>query len=136
MRSKVRIFVIDDADVAQMESDLADVSVMDFYWSCTGDVETFWISVGDLKDHFPRIAVPADSALFDRQLYIAYAPQYKVLEFEVLLDGDGPRKVFEELEEQLRQERSGPFIRIERRAAGRSRIVSEDGALVTVEGER
>jgi uncharacterized membrane protein YeaQ/YmgE (transglycosylase-associated protein family) len=136
MRSKVRIFVIDDADVAQMESDLADVSVMDFYWSCTGDVETFWISVGDLKDHFPRIAVPADSALFDRQLYIAYAPQYKVLEFGVVLDGDGQRKVFEELEEQLRQERSGPFIRIERRAAGRSRIVSEDGALVTVEGER
>jgi hypothetical protein len=109
---------------------------MDFYWSCTGDVETFWITAGDLKDHFPRIAVPADSALFDRQLYVAYAPQYKVLEFEVLLDGDGPRKVFEELEEQLRQERSGPFIRIERRAPGRSRVAADAGALVNVERER
>jgi hypothetical protein len=136
MRSKVRIFVIDEADVAQMTSDLADASVMDFYWSCTGDVETFWISAGDLQDHFPRMAVPRDSALFDRRLSIAYVPQYKVLEFDVLPEGDGQRTVFEELEEQLRQERPSPFLRIDRNAHRRSTVSGGAGALVNAEGER
>lgn len=127
MRSKVRIFVIDDADLAEMQSDLADASVMDFYWSSTGDVETFWISTGELQDHFPRMVVPRDSVLFDRQLLIAYVHQYKVLEFDVLADGDGHRTIFDELEEQLRQERSGPFRRIDRDAHLRQPVPSGAG---------
>jgi hypothetical protein len=136
MRSKVRIFVIDDADVAQMRNDLADASVMDFYWSSTGDVETFWISTSELQDHFPRMVPPRDSALFDRQLLIAYVHPYKVLEFDVLADGDGHRTIFDELEEQLRQERSGPFRRIDRDARARRPVAWGAGAQDAATGER
>lgn len=112
MRAKVRVFIIDAEDCAQMEEDLSSQEMMDYYWSQTGDVDSFWISARDFELQYPNLPVPKDFALYDGQLLIAYDATHQVLIFKLLGRESNELKVFDKLSEQLNQEAASPFIRI------------------------
>jgi len=94
MSYKKRIFIVDDADVPDMLADLADQETLDYYWSHTGSVETYWIPVADFRKNYPKFEVPDDFALFDRQLLIAYDVDKQVLIFDLLNETRPELKIF------------------------------------------
>jgi len=94
MAYKTRIFVIDDEDLPEMEHDLADPDLLDYYWRHTGDVDSFWISVSNFKRHCPRIRVPDDFGLYDGSLLIVYDTERQVLTFNLLDESDVERQIF------------------------------------------
>jgi hypothetical protein len=95
MARKCRIFIIDDVDVPQMLKDLEDAALLDYYWMHTGPVETYWISVSDFQRSCPGIAVPADFALYDEALLIAYDEDRQTLTFDVIDDSNDNYKIFQ-----------------------------------------
>lgn len=85
MAAKIRLFVIEEADVAQMEADLNDPTALGQYWDRTGhDVDTFWIPVADLLRHFPRIPIPPDCVIYDRKLLISHDADRQVISFDLV----------------------------------------------------
>ena len=128
MERKVRIFLIDNEDIQQMEENLRDDELMQWYWAHTGeDVESFWISEKVFKARFGDLGEPPeDFALYDEMLLIRYDEPRQVLSFDLVetrgnvsrtLFNEDPelkRKIaiFAKLEEQLRGNGKTPFIQI------------------------
>ncbi|HVZ32819.1 MAG TPA: hypothetical protein VG963_10355 [Polyangiaceae bacterium] len=111
MARKVRLFVIDDDDAGQMELDLSDEQLLDFYWKHTGsDVRSYWIRASELRKE--GLPVVGDCALYDRRLLIEYDEGRRVLGFSV---GDrDPRikdasKLFSRIRKQ-EEKRAPPFF--------------------------
>jgi hypothetical protein len=103
MRFKTRLFVIDDADVDQMEHDLADQELLQYYWEHTGDVASYWITVSDYRRNYPALAVPRDFALYDHTLLISYDEGKQILSFDVLDSGSSAEsQIFRTLGELTR----------------------------------
>ena len=94
MSYKTRIFIIDDADVGQMEHDLSDPDVLSYYWENGGDVDSYWISVDRFKKQFPGSRIPDDFALYDGSLLIAYDIDRQVLTFNLVEESSQERQVF------------------------------------------
>jgi len=113
MRLKIRIFMIDDEDLAQMKHDLSDSDLMDYYWSNTGlDVKTFWISSSSFKRNFPEHKLVEDFALYDGQLLIKYDEDRQTVIFDVLEDLSEETHIFKRLQEQTKLNISGPFTEV------------------------
>jgi hypothetical protein len=102
MKYKVRIFVIDDADVPQMEDDLKDPETLKYYWENGGDVESYWVSTKLFKEYCPKLRVPDDFGLYDAPprgtgqygLLIAYDPSHQVLIFNLLDEKSDECRIF------------------------------------------
>jgi KAP family P-loop domain len=100
MRYKKRLIIIDETDKAQMEFDLADASTLDYYWSHTGAVATYWITSRDFLANFPGMStIPRDLALFDRELLIAYDEQAMMVTFDVLDTASALNQLFDSLDQ-------------------------------------
>jgi hypothetical protein len=113
MRLKIRIFVIDDEDLAQMKHDLSDSDLMDYYWSNTGiDVKTFWISSSSFKRNFPEHKLVEDFALYDGQLLIKYDEDRQTVIFDVLENLSEEAHIFKRLQQQTELNISGPFTEV------------------------
>jgi len=95
MRYKTRLIIVNDDDVPAMEEDLKDKELLKFYWSHTGSVDTYWISVSDFEANLPGHPVPRDFALYDRMLLIAYDEPRQILSFDIAREGSPERKLFE-----------------------------------------
>jgi hypothetical protein len=115
MTKKIRIFIIDDKDEEKMKEDLANDELMDFYWTSTGkDMETYWIVESDYKDNFSNLpGIPNEFAMYDSQLLIEYETGRQTLFFDVLKESDWRHEIFRALEDQKRNNASGPFTKIE-----------------------
>jgi len=109
MSIKTRLVLVDDDDVEALEKDLASPEVMEYYWRHTGNVATYWMSVSDFRNAFPGRDVPRDSALYDRQLLIAYDESRQLLKFDVLEDGNDMGRLFDDL--QYINSRHAPALR-------------------------
>jgi hypothetical protein len=101
MRSKTRIFILDEEQASLMEEDLANQEILDLYWNKSQGVRSFWVRQSELKALEPFITkglctnpfmeTPADFALYDGQLLIAFDPQNSILTFDVVAP-DSPFK--------------------------------------------
>ena len=118
MQEKVRVFLIDTATVQQMQDELNDEGLMDFYWRHTGAVDTFWITEKDLRDNYPELGMPDDCALFDQELLIRYDDRRQTVFFDIVKDGSIERQLFDRLRIQLDNGSDRPFKRIQRRQGG------------------
>lgn len=113
MRTKTRVFVIDDGDEGAMRADLDNPQTMSYYWSHTGtDVRTFWITQSTFRRSFRGLDVPDDFALYDKQLLIAYDPDRQVVTFDLLEPGSSEHRIFDKLREQLDLGATTPFLEI------------------------
>ena len=63
MIAKTRLVLIDDDDLEEMKQDLANPEVMEYYWRHTGDVKTYWMTVGEFRMTFPGRDVPRETWL-------------------------------------------------------------------------
>jgi hypothetical protein len=81
-----------------MESDLSDESTLQYYWSHTGGVATYWITSRDFVATFPGVEIPGDLALYDRQLLITFDEQTKMLAFDVLKKESGVGRLFDDVD--------------------------------------
>jgi hypothetical protein len=105
MKFKTRLFVIDDDQAEQMESDLADEELLAYYWEHTGDVASYWITVSDYRRNYPSLIIPRDFALYDKTLLITYDEGKQILGFDVLDPGHSPQgQIFRTLYELTRHE--------------------------------
>jgi hypothetical protein len=99
MRHKTRLFIIDETILDQWNRDRKDEECLRYYWSNTGDVKTYWITVSDFKKNFPAWpSPPEDLALYDRQLLIAYDQPGKLLRFDILDEASPEIRLFETIE--------------------------------------
>ena len=95
MSYKTRIFIIDDADVDEMEHDLRDPDLLAYYWENGGSVDSYWISTERFRRQFPGRRIPDDFALFDGSLLIAYDTDHQVLTFNLVEESSCPeRQIF------------------------------------------
>ncbi len=99
MKYKKRLLIIDKSDEAQMEVDLADASTLEYYWSNTGAVTTYWITSSDFVANFPGMPIPEDLALYDRLLLIAFSEQTKMLTFDVIDTESSVRRLFDAVDQ-------------------------------------
>lgn len=100
MRSKIRVFLIDDKDADDMRADLGDAETMGFYWQHTGaDVRTFWITEQDFRRSFRGVQLPDDFGLYDQQLLIVYDPEKEVVTFDLLDATSREHRIFAKLRE-------------------------------------
>lgn len=109
MSYKKRVFIIDKADEEQMRLDLEDEEIVNYYWSNTGEVSTYWITSSDFVTNFPGTDIPRDLALFDRQLMIAYDENTKVLSFDILNSDASLARLFDAVDQLVSH--SAPFLR-------------------------
>jgi hypothetical protein len=114
MKERIRIFIINDDQVLAMQEDLADPHLMDFYWRCTGPVDTFWIGNSDLLASYSDLKVPDDFALFDSELLICYDSARQTVFFDIVDEHALERRVFAKLQQQLQNKRDRPFVRVKR----------------------
>jgi hypothetical protein len=113
MKSKTRIFIIDDTLEDQMNQDLNDSELMNDYWSNTGkDVKTFWVQSSVFKQNMHQIDIPEDFALYDEQLLIKYDVQHQTVTFDVLESIDDELEIFKQLQYQIDLKVPTPFIEI------------------------
>jgi len=84
MSCKKRLLIIDESDELQMKADLEDADTLEYYWGHTGAVTTYWIKAADLKAKLPRLEIPEDLALYDRQLLIKFNETTQILTFDVI----------------------------------------------------
>ncbi len=113
MKSKTRIFIIDDTLAEQMNQDLNDSDLMNSYWSNTGtDVKTFWIQSSVFKQNLYQVNVPEDFALFDDKLLIKYDVQHQTLTFDVLQSTSDELAILKQLQDQINLKVPTPFIQI------------------------
>lgn len=99
MRYKKRLLIIDQEDELQMEHDLSSDEVLEYYWSHTGPVTTYWMTAADFSKSFPGIAIPRDLALYDRQLLIAYDDRTQMLSFDVLDHKSNAASLFDSIDQ-------------------------------------
>jgi hypothetical protein len=99
MKYKKRIFIIDQADEAQMRLDLADETTLRYYWNHTGAVMTYWMAASDFMANFPGENIPKDLALYDRQLLISYDENTRMLSFDILNDNDRLGRLFDAVDQ-------------------------------------
>ena len=113
MRLKTRIFVIDDEDLEQMQHDLSNTDLMNYYWSNTGeDTKTYWVPSSIFKRNFPELALPDDFALYDGQLLIRYDENRQTVTFDVLDSISKETQIFKALQQQIHLSVSGAFTQI------------------------
>jgi hypothetical protein len=113
MAEKVRIFLIDDAEVEMMLENLNESSIMDWYWENTGiTVQTYWIACRDFDRHWPGLIHREDFALYDRTLLIKYDETRQVLSFDLVEDSRPESLIFNKLKEQVRAGIDVPFRKI------------------------
>ena len=113
MAAKTRIFIIDDAEVVEMQEDLADHDLLTYYWDNGGDVNSYWIPVSEFRRVFPGQRIPDDFALFDGTLLIAYDIVPQVVTFDLLEESSRERQIFTTLK-QNEGFSLGSFARIPR----------------------
>jgi hypothetical protein len=118
MAYKTRIFVIDEADVSQMEQDLRDPEILGYYWEHGGDVDSYWLSTEQFKRHCPRLRVPDDFGLYDGALLIAYDTSHQVLTFNLVDESSHERQMFA-AQQNLASHGVDAFQRIPREPAQR-----------------
>lgn len=111
MSYKTRIFILDDEDVVQMKGELADPELLNYYWEHTGSVASYWISATDFRRHCPRIDIPADFGLYDRQLLIAYDRDRQVLYFNTLPHSSPEQQIFS-IQRELHKRNINAFRKI------------------------
>jgi hypothetical protein len=99
MRAKVRLILIDDSDVAQMERDLKNREVMEYFWRHNGSVQTYWTTVSDFRHNCPGVRVPDDFALYDSKLLIAYDESKHTLRYRTVSEGADELKICSALRE-------------------------------------
>jgi hypothetical protein len=109
MSVKTRLVLIDDTDLDDMNADLANPEVMDYYWRHTGRVTTFWMTLSEFRKAFPRRDLPRDLALYDRQLWVAYDETTQTLTFDVVDDEAEVCRLFDDLQEMIK--RGGPELK-------------------------
>jgi hypothetical protein len=102
MRLKLRLVLVDVSDLDDMREDLEDEEVMRYYWNHTGDVQTYWMTVSEFREHFPQRRVPSDMALYDRQLWFAYDERNQMLTFDVLSEEATDCKLFDAVSNMAR----------------------------------
>ncbi len=105
MTRKVRLFILEDRFEAEMNADLANPELLEFYWLHTGDVPSYWILESELKTL--GLPIVEDCALYDKRLLIQYDESRRVLCFAV---GDDPQinnvsKLFSRI--RMQEERQG-----------------------------
>jgi hypothetical protein len=104
MHNKTRLIIIDKADFAQWEADLKDENCLEYYWSHTGRVATYWITDEDFLANFPSWrSAPEDLALYDRQLIISYDQRAQILSFDVLDLASRTVQLFQSIEQLSKQ---------------------------------
>jgi hypothetical protein len=115
MKEKVRIFIIDPQDKEDMEQDLANTELMDFYWANAGkDVKSYWITVTDFRNRFAgQLDVPKEFAVYDDELLIEYDEPVLTLFFDIVESSDRRLEVFRRLAEQEESNLALPFKKIE-----------------------
>lgn len=99
MKYKKRIFIIDKSDEEQMQLDLADEGVLNYYWRNTGAVMTYWMTSSDFVANFPAATIPRDLAMYDRQLVIAYDENIKMLSFDILDNDSSLGRLFDAVDQ-------------------------------------
>jgi hypothetical protein len=72
-----------------------------YYWRHTGDVETYWMTVGEFRMTFPGRDVPRDLALYDRQLLVAYDESRLILRFDVVRREADVCRLFDDVMEMI-----------------------------------
>jgi hypothetical protein len=113
MEEKIRIFIIDSEDEEDMNNDLADPDLMNFYWTSAGeDVTSYWITARDFERSFRQITVPKEFAIYDNELLIEYDEPLQTLTFAIVKSTDDRLKVFEKLAEQENNDLASPFTKI------------------------
>ena len=114
MTLKRRIFIIDDQDKEKMEEDLKNKKTMNYYWDNTGrDVETFWILVSEFERECSPLTTPNDFALYDGRILIGYDADRALVYFDVVNEESQRKRIFDELQKQIKNENSRPFNRID-----------------------
>ncbi|XUL89197.1 hypothetical protein ACQ86D_23255 [Streptomyces galilaeus] len=101
MSYKTRLFIISSEDLLHMQEDLQDLDVLGYYWGHTGDVKSYWMTVEEFRGNFPRISVPSDLALYDRQLTISYDERSQILSFDVKNSERDECKIFDALSNMI-----------------------------------
>jgi len=99
MEYKKRLLIIDKDDEDQMKADLADHGVLEYYWSNTGAVTTYWMTSRDFVANFPGMKIPEDLALYDKRLLIAYDEGTKILTFDVIDKESSVRRLFDAVDQ-------------------------------------
>lgn len=100
MRYKTRLFIIDENSRRQWEADLDDEECMQYYWTHTGNVTTYWMTSDDFLANFPGWdAAPKDLALYDRQLLISYDEPTQLLSFDILDKESKINQLFQSIEQ-------------------------------------
>ena len=115
MSEKIRVFVIDAANVLKMQDEMADDGLMEFYWRHTGPVHTYWITEKDLRDNYSELGMPDDCALFDQELVIKYDGRRQTIFFDIVDERSTERQLFDRLHTQIQNGSDRPFKRIQRR---------------------
>src|SRR5215472_384691 len=129
MREKIRVFIIDSASVEQMQQEMVDEALMEFYWRHTGSVETYWITERDLRHNYSELGMPDDCAVFDQELLIKYDDKRQTVYFDIVEGRSIERQLFDRLHTQIQNRSDSPFKRIQRRPdAVRARPRPADGA--------
>lgn len=111
---KRRIFIISDEEKYNMEEDLNNSKVMDYYWTNTGkEVKSFWITRSQFAANFPNLdSAVGDFGLYDNQLLIRYDVEHLVVTFELVNEISKEKRIFEALDNQIQEGSSEPFIAI------------------------
>jgi hypothetical protein len=105
MQYKSRLFVIDDQLVGKMEEDLADPTLLTFYWEHTGEVSSYWITESDFRRNYPSLSIPRDFALYDHMLLITYDEEKQILNFDVVDPDTSPEaQIFRTLNELVQRD--------------------------------
>jgi len=120
MSYKKRILIVDDNDVTNMVADLGNQETLDYYWKHTGSVETYWISIAGFKKNCPKIPVPDDFGLFDRQLLIAYDTDRQILIFDLLDENRSELRIFN-VQDELSSRGVASFQSVPRTAVAANR---------------
>ena len=111
MKSKRRIFVVDDNDEAKMLNEFENKEMMDFYRQSNGNVDTYWITLNQLKKEY-NLGSPNDCAIFDNKLILSYFKSDKILYFSMLDENNINLKVFSLLDQQLNCQLETPFKKV------------------------
>lgn len=113
MEYKVRLFVITDGDRAEMESNLQDPRLMDYYWTRSSTVESYWATEAEFRKLYPGMAIPDDFALYDGCLIIQYDESIGLLRFNVVGTDRDERRLQDRFMESPAPD-NGSFRRITR----------------------
>ena len=113
MDYKRRLFIVDDDEFEDMQADLANPEIVEYYWQHTGKVDSYWMTATEFRSTFPGMQIPRDLALYDRQvgndpdsspaLLICYDEDNSLLTFDVVGDESDVTRLFGELEDMAKR---------------------------------